>query len=140
MLSAPLAPLLAFVDRLSLDEKLYWRVPFAESAVEAEILWTRAKQPTSWTIKAGGIERTVRTEELPALMAELRIDAAVFERQLGVTVLTQACFADLVRRSAVELFGEEAVEKSIADTKAFLDQVGETAAKLTKAPTLRVVR
>ncbi len=140
MLSAPLSSLLVFVDRLSLDEKLYWRVPVAESAVEVEILWTRAKLPASWTIKGAGAERTVDTVGMAALLAELRIDGAAFERQLGVTVLTQACFADLVRRSAVELFGEKAVEKSIADTKAFLDQVGETAAKLAKAPTLRVVR
>jgi hypothetical protein len=126
----PMNQMLEFIDRLCLDEKLYWRIPLL-----AEVSWRRDARPAAWQIRIVGQEewQTFTKAELPKALERLAIDPIAFDRQVGASILTQAVFADMVMEGAIELFGQEAVRKSIADTRAFLSGVSEAAKRMTQA-------
>lgn len=135
--------LLEFLDRLCIDEKLYWRVPYADENGTAEISWRRDGRPETWSIRERGAETScsLRAAELPETLKLLGIDISAFEKQLGASILTQAVFADMVLEGAIRLFGSEVVSRSINDTREFLAMVSDAAARMTKvaplAPTPR---
>ena len=134
--------LLEFIDRLCLDEKLYWRVPYVGRDGSAEIVWRRDAKPHSWSVREAGASdySSVPKAELPATLKRLGLDIKAFERQAGASILTQAVFADMVLEGAVTLFGAEAVEHSIKDTRSFLTGVSDKAARMSRASSkLRLV-
>jgi hypothetical protein len=125
-----LGQLLEFINNLSIDEKLYWRVTSAtDKQAGHEIFWRRAERPKPWSLKRKG-EATAEafaTKDFAQALADAGVDTDDFERQLGVSVLTQAVFADMVLQAAMKLFGAEVVTRSINDTRAFLASVSEMA-------------
>lgn len=137
--STTLASFLDFIDRLAVDEKLYWRLADV-SEDEHELSWHRDAAPLAWSLKAPGREaiRHNATTLLRAL-ADCGIDRQVAERQLGATILMQAVYADLVVQGAVQLFGEEAVENSREGMRQFLSKVQETAEAVTSEPRLKLI-
>lgn len=125
-----LMQLLDFINNLSIDEKLYWRVANAKSKTDGfEITWRRSDRPKPWYLRNKHAEsgQAYDTGEFAQALALAGVDLEDFERQLGVSILTQAVFADLVMQSAVQLFGSEVVHRSIQDTRAFMSQVSQLA-------------
>lgn len=121
-----LVQLLDFINDLSIDEKLYWRVANAHHKSEGfEITWRRSDRPKPWNIRKKNTEtgQAYDTAEFAQIVQLAGVDLEDFERQLGVSILTQAVFADMVMQSAVKLFGAEVVHRSIHDTRAFMSQV-----------------
>jgi hypothetical protein len=125
-----LGQLLDFINNLSIDEKLYWRVSSAtDKHTGYEIFWRRAERPRPWSLKRKGAEtaEAFATKDFAQALADAGVDTDDLERQLGVSVLTQAVFADMVMQAAMKLFGAEVVTRSINDTRAFLASVSEMA-------------
>lgn len=125
-----LANLLEFINTLSIDEKLYWRVASANSKEAGfEITWRRGDRPKPWSLmhKGNGTTNSYCGKEFEHALKSAGVDLDDFERQIGVSALTQAVFADMVLQSAIQLFGAEVVTRSINDTRAFLAQVSEMA-------------
>lgn len=124
-----LVQLLQFVDNMSIDEKLYWRVNGKAPGEVFEVSWNRNAKPKSWRIKKMGAEQEMffNTSEADLALTAMGVDIMDIERQLGVSVLTQAVFADMVLNGARQLFGAEVVERSVEDTKAFLNAVSQMA-------------
>ncbi len=127
--------ILDFLDRLCLDEKLYWRVPYLAKEGSAEIAWRREARPSSWSLRPVGQTDYISysREQLMPAMAALGLDTEAFRRQAGASILTQAVFASMVTEGAVDLFGAEAVEKSVRDTRSFLSGVSDAAARMQKS-------
>ncbi len=125
--------LLEFIDRLCLDEKLYWRVPMLAKSGTCEVQWRRDARPAAWSIREIGSEQWTNFSkgEMPRAIEQFQLDPFSFERQVGASILTQAVFADMVMEGAVDLFGQEAVRKSIADTRSFLSGVSDAAKRMT---------
>lgn len=110
-----------FIDNLSIDDKLFWKVG------ATEIYWTRASRPSSWGIKIDGDKLLYNRAAFEEILRANRVDLRDFERQLGVSVLTQAVFGDMVIKGAIVLFGKDVVERSVEDTRAFLNSVSAMA-------------
>lgn len=127
--------LLEFIDRLCLDEKLYWRIPMLAKGGHCEVQWRRDARPAAWSIRVVGNEQWAHFAkgEMPRAVEQFQIDPFAFERQVGASILTQAVFADMVMEGAVDLFGQEAVRRSIADTRSFLSGVSDAAKRMTNA-------
>ena len=125
-----LAQILEFIDKLSIDERLHWRVSSINSREPGfDITWTRNNRPNPWilTRKGNANPQAFSTSEFEQGLKSAGVDLGDFERQVGVSVLIQAVFADMVTQSAVELFGSEVVTRSIRDTRAFLSEVSKMA-------------
>lgn len=127
--------LLLFIENFSIDEKLYWQVPLKDQTGSIEITWERMAQPMAWKVRPSGQGEWSAndTRGLEEQLHAAAVDMEHFERQLGVSVLTQAVFADMVMERASELFGRDVVKRSIADTRAFLNLVSETATQLSSS-------
>jgi hypothetical protein len=126
--------LLEFIDRLCLDEKLYWHVPSRAGGGDAEVAWERAAKPQAWRVKPAGHNAwmPIAAEALAATLERHDLDMGAFRRQVGASIMTQAVFADMVLQGANELFGEDVVRQSVEDTRAFLTTLAEAAATITK--------
>lgn len=130
-----LQKLVDFVERLSLDEKMFWRVPKLKSTQAIDLVYERQAKPAAWKVRLGeGREfLPVRGTDLVALLKAAGADLAHIERQMGVSLLTQAVFADLYLERARQLFGEEMVASSIKDARAFFNEVGEKAQRIAQS-------
>lgn len=129
--------LLEFIDRLCLDERLYWRVPYLGKPGNAEVTWRRDARPAAWSIRDQGQEEFKHyvKSDMKLAVETHALDPIAFERMVGASILTQAVFADMVMEGAVELFGHEVVRQSISDTRSFLAGVSDAAQRMTKATT-----
>ena len=129
-------PLLAFIDQLSLDDKLYWRLARADALGEVEVSWERHVQPSPWRWRAIATPiadwTPVEAQALRAALAAAGVDTAYLDRHIGASVLTQAVYADMVLEAVRNLFGADVVARSIDDTKAFLEALSVTARALTQ--------
>jgi hypothetical protein len=131
--------LLNFIDHLCLDDQLYWKVPLIVSgAGEAEVRWQRDAKPLPWTVRVGdgAFHKDVRSADLVATLAAAGIDQDNLENQLGASILTQAAFASMVTDGAVAIFGRDVVERSVSDTKDFLQAVSKAASEFAAKPEL----
>ncbi len=127
--------LLEFIDRLCLDEKLYWRIPMLAKSGTCEVQWRRDAKPSAWSIRPIGTEEWAHFSkgEMPRALERYSLDPIAFDRQVGASILTQAVFADMVMEGAIDLFGQDAVRKSIADTRSFLSGVSDAAKRVTNS-------
>ncbi len=125
--------LIEFIDRLCLDEKLYWRIPMLAKSGTCEVQWRRDAKPSAWSIRPVGTEEWAHFSkgEMPRALERYSLDPIAFDRQVGASILTQAVFADMVMAGAIDLFGQDAVRKSIADTHSFLSGVSDAAKRVT---------
>jgi hypothetical protein len=131
--------LLEFLDTLALDDRLYWRLPRREGQVAVELMWQRAQKPEAWSVRETGAEAwtTSTREALPDKLTALSVADATVEKMLGATVMTQAVFADMVLEGAARIFGRDAVERSVRETRTFLAEVSATASQLLGSPGAR---
>lgn len=135
-----LAALIDFIDRLAVDDKLYWR--FADTdAGDLELTWHRDATPRCWGLKTRSEPEPIRHDATSLLeaLATLGLDSATAERQIGATILMQAVYADLVVQGAIQLFGADAVESSREGMRQFLGQVQKAATTLTAEPKLKLI-
>ena len=86
-----------------------------------------------WTFWLEGTERTtkrkVSAEGIPSLLDELKIQHHEFYNYLKENLLIQVGFADEFIRKMTELFGQDAIRKSILDTQNFMVNLEEAVKK-----------
>lgn len=126
--------LLDFLDHLCLDETLYWRIPLGGKDGSLELAWKRTQKPNAWSVRKPGEDAWTFYDAAGFLAAlpTLGVDRDALDRQLGASILTQAVFADMVMEGAVKIFGSDAVQRSIKDTRDFLQSVSDAATRMTR--------
>ncbi len=138
-----LRELIDFIETLSLDDAMYWRVPRLSSSndPEIEVQWDRRRTNERWQMRQIDSETwtSATRHDVMATLDVWQADSENFAQQLRSSVLTQAVYADLLRRRAVELFGSDAIDQAAEDTAAFLAAVRNAAAQMTMTPVANAV-
>lgn len=135
--------LLAFIENLSIEDKLYWK------AGTFELAWNKIHNPSPWMFrdeKSGWLLLT--GPQLLEVFERMKVDMPAFEQGMTMSVLAQVAFADAMKKKAALMLGEELVERSIAETQAFMDriqaaieeQLGPLTAPKKEMPKLQLVK
>jgi hypothetical protein len=139
--------LLQFIQHLAIDDRFYWRVGLIGRVGHAEVIWQRRDGATPWRLRLSDTTEWTAFggAELELRLAAASVDTDDLQRQLSASILTQAVFAEMVVDGARKIFGEDVVQRSVADTQAFLDVVRDTAQRVTEPASdveqrLRIVR
>lgn len=125
--------LLVFIETMSVDEKLTWRINGKRPGELFEITWNRRLAPMGWSIRKG-FEESVEMFSNADFRIALKysdIDLRHFEKCLSTNILSQAVFAGMVVEQIKEIFGADIVEKNVNESKMFLSSITELAAAMT---------
>ena len=128
--------LLNILDRLSLEDNLYWSTlcPTDSKHEKVEVWWERKNKPTPWRIKTAHHDQVYRSDDLEAAFSQLSIDQLAFEQKLSINILSQAVYADTLIQNVREVLGNDVVDRSIVATQTFLNTIKLHAAKLSDKP------
>lgn len=123
-----IAIILEEFERLSLDDRIYLNF-INDEEIPVQVLFSRVANGRSWSIwyplSESASKQTVSRIHFPLVLRAFGISDTEFERELGGIFLTQAAFADEFVRQVSQLFGAEAVRKSISQTQNFMNELSE---------------
>ncbi len=116
--------LLTFVETLFFDDRLYWQVSDLNSK-KFELVYLRENDPDCWQINELGScnIKTSKKCDLETLLLELNVDLKDVEKQIGLSIMMQAVFADLVLKGAEKLFGPESLNACISSAGNFSENL-----------------
>lgn len=126
--------LLEFIETLSIDEQLYWQIATNSDENQIEVMWKKNNLKCPWRIRCKGSKNwtELHKDQLVGELDNWDADIGQLEKSIGVSVMTQAVFADQIVQGACQLFGSEAVQAGIQDARLFLDSIAETIKEQTK--------
>jgi hypothetical protein len=118
--------LLQEFEHWSLDEKLFLEF-VSDEELEVRVKFQKCPKGRCWSIwyvaNEQASKQTISRQHFPAVLRAFGVSNTEFEKELGGMLLTQAAYADEFVRQMGNLFGAEALQKSILQTQHFMDAV-----------------
>jgi hypothetical protein len=116
--------LLEEFERMSLDDKVFLDF-VSDEELAVRVKFQKCAKGRCWSIwyiaNEQASKQKVSRTHFPAVLRAFGVSNTEFEKELGGMLLTQAAYADEFVREVGNLFGSEALQKSILQTQEFMD-------------------
>lgn len=121
---------------ISLDHNAYFTFQNQDN-IKVCVQYEKGPSKKDWSIwfdaHENNSKQIISSQHLSVVINAFKIDENNFINEIANVLLLQAAFADELIRQVTELFGKEAVQKSILETQNFMDGLAQSVEQVFKA-------